>query len=140
MNVGNCTLVLTLLSRLDEIYFDQYGSIMARFADIQSISEVIDTPAVIFFLLINIYQEYQNGIVARLDKMGAMLTAMESPVDSTDGYYGVEDWTYDGIVLESYPGVEYGPAASSHDCEDVKSVLEVKSGSSCKLKEIYLLS
>ena len=72
--------------------------------------------------------------------MGAMLTAMESPVESTDGYYGVEDWTYDGIVLESYPGVEYGPAASSHDCEDVKSVLEVKSGSSCKVNEIYLLS
>ena len=41
MNVGNCTLVLSLLSRLDEVYFDQYGSIMARFADIQSITEVI---------------------------------------------------------------------------------------------------
>ena len=69
-----------------------------------------------------------------------MLTAMESSVKSTDGLYEVEDWTYDGIVLESYPDVEYGPAASSHDCEDVKSVLEVKSGSSCKLNEIYLLS
>ena len=57
-----------------------------------------------------------------------MLTAMESSVKSTDGLYEVEDWTYDGIVLESYPGVEYGPAASPHDCDDVKSVLEVKSG------------
>ena len=60
MNVGNCTLVLTLLSRLDEIYFDQYGSIMARFADIQSISEVIDTPAVIFSINI-----YLSGVPAR---------------------------------------------------------------------------
>ena len=49
MNVGNCTLVLTLLSRLDEIYFDQYGRVMERFADIQSIAEVIETPVLILF-------------------------------------------------------------------------------------------
>ena len=48
MHVGNCTLVLSLLSRLDEVYFDRYGSITARFADMQSLSEVNDTPAVIF--------------------------------------------------------------------------------------------
>ena len=74
-----------------------------------------------------------------MEKIGAVLAAMENPVESTDGYYGGEDWTYEGIVLENYPGVEYGSASSSHDCEDVKSVLEVKLGSSCKLKEIYLI-
>ena len=57
MNVGNCTLVLTLLSRLDEIYFDQYGRVMERFADIRSISEVIETPAVIFSI-----NKYLSGV------------------------------------------------------------------------------
>ena len=76
-----------------------------------------------------------DNIVARLDNIDTVLTATENPVGSKDGYYGDEDWSYDGIVLEDYPGVEYGPAASSHDCEDVKSVLEVKLGPSFKLKK-----
>ena len=76
-----------------------------------------------------------DNIVARLDNIDTVLTATENPVGSKDGYYGDEDWSYDGIVLEDYPGVEYGPAVSSHDCEDVKSVLEVKLGPSFKLKK-----
>ena len=76
-----------------------------------------------------------DNIVARLDNIDTVLTAVENPVGSTDGYYGGEDWTYDGMVLEDYPGVEYGPAVSSHDCKDVKSVLEVKLGPSFKLKK-----
>ena len=87
-----------------------------------------------------------DNIATRLDNIDTVLTVVERFVGTTDGDYGgeggmvLEDYPdyyggEDGMVLEDYPDY-YGPAASSHDCEDVKSVLEVKLVPSFKLKKI----